>query len=197
MSSATVGLAAALAIREADEARAEDSHFFYDKSSVNFIRGSFCEAVVADDLAAGILMGLQLSGMGKLRANTVVAGFPSDWENRDEDELYAYEAMLYTGMEADRGIVVLRDDQGVFKDMQMAGLRVNSSVLSAKTIQVGFASAPPPPNPPQCPTPTITSPRPKKIPYRCARGTANRRDCRGPRLRRLRKRDLDLVCRQR
>ena len=136
MSSAEVGLAAALAIREANDARAEDSHFFYNKASVNFMRGSFCDAVVADDLAAGILMGLQLSGMGKLRANTVVAGFPTDWENRDKENLYAYETMLYTAMEADRGIVVLRDDDGVFKNMKVAGLQVNSSVLSAKTIQV-------------------------------------------------------------
>ena len=55
---------------------------------------AFHNIVMARTLRDGAQSLLQLSGLGKLRPNTIILGFKSNWTKCSHDEVEEYVAML-------------------------------------------------------------------------------------------------------
>ena len=100
------------------------------------MRGAFCDAVVAPNLAQGLVRAMQLSGMGRLRPNTVMLGYMNDWEEKTMASIHTYERMIFTAVESGRGVVILRDNRGMFGNMRgMVKRELISKFFSTKTLE--------------------------------------------------------------
>ena len=72
---------------------------------------AFQEVVVADSLRQGVRGLLQLTGLGKLRANTMVMGFKNEWREESVTQPHLvddYVNVLTDAMDLDFGVVVVR-----------------------------------------------------------------------------------------
>lgn len=58
----------------------------YDWLSKNKIK-AFYSCVCSDTYRAGVSSALQTSGLGKLKPNTLLLGFKSDWKSCDQNQV--------------------------------------------------------------------------------------------------------------
>lgn len=77
-------------------------------------KGAFYEAIISSSLFSGFQKLLQLTGIGKMRPNTVVIGFKSDYLNRSLEEIADYERLVRAALSAHIGLLIVRDDQLTF-----------------------------------------------------------------------------------
>eukprot|EP00924_Labyrinthula_sp_SR-Ha-C_P003468 maker-scaffold_15-snap-gene-10.78-mRNA-1 protein AED:0.06 eAED:0.06 QI:0/0/0/1/0/0/2/0/991 len=72
------------------------------------------ESVVADSIYSGFHKLMQLSGVGRLRPNTVVLGFKTLNKSTTMEEIAEFEKIIRTALSAQVGLLVVRDDNRVF-----------------------------------------------------------------------------------
>merc|ERR1712216_1080922 len=107
-----VALRTAAFIKKSRESREEGSKFLQDRTVwKTACPGAFCDSVVAPTLLEGFCHSLESGGLGKLRPNTVVIGYKSDWIVCPDPEVRNYEAVIRTTLASDVGILVVRDDE--------------------------------------------------------------------------------------
>ena len=90
------------------------SQYFYDRRFLTLMRGAFCDATVSETLHSGLSQALQLTGMGMVRPNIVVAAFADNWRDLPMEALQDYENTISLISEVKRGAIVLRDNGNVF-----------------------------------------------------------------------------------
>jgi solute carrier family 12 sodium/potassium/chloride transporter 2 len=69
---------------------------------------AFCNVVSANTLQEGVRSLLQLTGLGKLRPNTIVVGYKRNWERCSEREVEDYVALLHDAFDLNFGVVIFR-----------------------------------------------------------------------------------------
>eukprot|EP00497_Spongosphaera_streptacantha_P003811 TRINITY_DN4536_c0_g1_i2.p1 TRINITY_DN4536_c0_g1~~TRINITY_DN4536_c0_g1_i2.p1 ORF type:complete len:544 (+),score=72.52 TRINITY_DN4536_c0_g1_i2:211-1842(+) len=73
----------------------------------------FFESLVARDIQVGAQIMMQVGGLGRLRPNTLVMGFPERWYMGDIDDVQEkcrmYSGMLYDAITMDHGFMVCRN----------------------------------------------------------------------------------------
>jgi solute carrier family 12 sodium/potassium/chloride transporter 2 len=69
---------------------------------------SFTDCVVAPSFLLGCQSLLQISGMGKLRPNTVVLGYLSNWQERQEQDVEEYIDVIRASFGAGYAVTVMR-----------------------------------------------------------------------------------------
>jgi len=76
--------------------------------------GAFIDSVVGDSLLDGFQSLLQCSGVGRMRPNTVVLGFKTHWASEPRVKVREYEQMIRITLASNLGIMIVRDEAGVF-----------------------------------------------------------------------------------
>ncbi|XP_008433393.1 solute carrier family 12 member 3-like isoform X2 [Poecilia reticulata] len=74
---------------------------------------SFYTPLSADNLRAGTKQLLQASGLGKLKPNTLVLGFKSNWMDSAPDSIEDYISTIYDTFDSNYGLCILRMTDGL------------------------------------------------------------------------------------
>ena len=74
---------------------------------------AFYSSVIASSLSEGVLTMMQLSGLGKLRTNTVLMGFKSNWQTVSGAELVEYISIIHNAFDMNYGVCILRMKEGL------------------------------------------------------------------------------------
>lgn len=77
----------------------------------------FLETLIADNLRAGAQIMMQVGGLGRLRPNTLVMGFPERWFEGSEDEMIGkcrmYQNILHDALLMDHGFMLCRNLESI------------------------------------------------------------------------------------
>ncbi|XP_039615427.1 solute carrier family 12 member 2 isoform X1 [Polypterus senegalus] len=74
---------------------------------------AFYTPVYAEDLREGAQFLLQASGLGRLRPNTLVVGFKTNWRDVEMKEVDSYVNMIHDAFDFQYGVVVIRMKEGL------------------------------------------------------------------------------------
>ncbi|MGH0176816.1 UNVERIFIED_CONTAM: hypothetical protein FKN15_078043 [Acipenser sinensis] len=74
---------------------------------------AFYTPVYAEDLREGCQFLLQAAGLGRLRPNTLVVGFKSNWRDGDMKDVETYINMMHDAFDFQYGVVVIRLKEGL------------------------------------------------------------------------------------
>lgn len=74
---------------------------------------SFHSVMMSSSLVDGINSMIQLSGLGKMRTNTVLMGFKSDWQEVSGQELIDYTNIIHHAFNMNYGVCILRMNEGL------------------------------------------------------------------------------------
>lgn len=74
---------------------------------------AFYHSVVSENLDTGVLTLMQLSGLGKLKTNTVLMGFMTDWKSSSGDEITQYTNIIHNAFDMSFGVCILRMAEGL------------------------------------------------------------------------------------
>lgn len=69
---------------------------------------AFYHNIAASNIKEGVSAMLQLTGVGKLRPNTVVMGYKSDWNMIANDKLEEYFEIIHNALDLNYGICIFR-----------------------------------------------------------------------------------------
>ena len=83
----------------------------------------FSLTVAAPNFRAGVQSMLGLTGLGKVRPNTLELGFKNDWQNVHDDKVDEYVNIIKDAFELKYGVAILR----VNDNLEMAGEDEDSS----------------------------------------------------------------------
>lgn len=90
----------------------KDRHVYLDNE------GGFLETLCAPDLRTGAQTMMQVGGLGRLRPNTLVMGFPEHWHEGNivdvEDRCAMYQGMMYDAITMDYGFMLTRNLENAF-----------------------------------------------------------------------------------
>merc|ERR1719193_1854311 len=77
----------------------------------------FLETLIADNLRAGAQIMMQVGGLGRLRPNTLVMGFPERWCRGSEEEIFGkcrmYQNILRDALLMDHGFMLCRNLESI------------------------------------------------------------------------------------
>uniref|UniRef100_H2XTN7 Solute carrier family 12 member 2 n=1 Tax=Ciona intestinalis TaxID=7719 RepID=H2XTN7_CIOIN len=92
---------------------------------------AFYSSVSASKLTEGVLTHLQLSGLGKLRTNTLLMGFKCDWKTSTPEEFVGYINIIHHALDMNYGICILRMKEGLDVSQYLeAGVGTHDPVIS-------------------------------------------------------------------
>ena len=74
---------------------------------------AFYSSVVSSSLSEGALTMMQLSGLGKLRTNTLLMGFKSDWRTVSGPDLVEYISIVHNAFNNNYCVCILRMKEGL------------------------------------------------------------------------------------
>ncbi|XP_043952795.1 solute carrier family 12 member 3-like isoform X2 [Gambusia affinis] len=74
---------------------------------------SFYTSLTADSLRAGAKQLLQASGLGKLKPNTLVLGFKTNWRDSAPESIEDYISTIYDTFDSNYGLCILRMVEGL------------------------------------------------------------------------------------
>uniref|UniRef100_A0A8C4YPQ5 Solute carrier family 12 member 1 n=2 Tax=Gopherus evgoodei TaxID=1825980 RepID=A0A8C4YPQ5_9SAUR len=75
-------------------------------------RKAFYAAVAADSFRDGVKSLLQASGLGRMRPNTLVLGFKTDWRDASAVQNENYMGVIHDAFDFELGVVIVRISQG-------------------------------------------------------------------------------------
>uniref|UniRef100_A0A8C8SMQ9 Solute carrier family 12 member 1 n=1 Tax=Pelusios castaneus TaxID=367368 RepID=A0A8C8SMQ9_9SAUR len=75
-------------------------------------RKAFYAAVAADSFRDGVKSLLQASGLGRMRPNTLVLGFKTDWRDASAVQIENYVGVIHDAFDFEVGVVIIRISQG-------------------------------------------------------------------------------------
>ncbi|XP_065268737.1 solute carrier family 12 member 1 isoform X1 [Emys orbicularis] len=75
-------------------------------------RKAFYAAVAADSFRDGVKSLLQASGLGRMRPNTLVLGFKTDWRDASAVQIENYVGVIHDAFDFELGVVIVRISQG-------------------------------------------------------------------------------------
>ncbi|XP_023957006.1 solute carrier family 12 member 1 isoform X1 [Chrysemys picta bellii] len=75
-------------------------------------RKAFYAAVAADSFRDGVKSLLQASGLGRMRPNTLVLGFKTDWRDASAVQIENYMGVIHDAFDFELGVVIVRISQG-------------------------------------------------------------------------------------
>ena len=104
-------------IRRKQEKQQYRSHLKENQTHQNWllqqrIKG-FYSSVVAPSLSEGALTMMQLSGVGKLRTNTLLVGFKTNWRDVSASELIEYINIIHNAFSMNYSVCILRMKEGL------------------------------------------------------------------------------------
>uniref|UniRef100_H3CVW7 Solute carrier family 12 member 1 n=1 Tax=Tetraodon nigroviridis TaxID=99883 RepID=H3CVW7_TETNG len=76
-------------------------------------RKAFYTPVVCKDFRAGAESLLQVSGLGRMKPNTLLMGFKSNWRNSGTEMVQCYVGILHDAFDFEYGILILRMNHGL------------------------------------------------------------------------------------
>ncbi|XP_033843476.1 solute carrier family 12 member 1 isoform X1 [Periophthalmus magnuspinnatus] len=76
-------------------------------------RKAFYTAVVSEDFREGAVALLQGSGLGRMKPNTLMMGFKTNWRRAGADAVQNYVGLLHDAFDFEYGTVLLRMDEGL------------------------------------------------------------------------------------
>ncbi|XP_019368776.1 PREDICTED: solute carrier family 12 member 3 [Gavialis gangeticus] len=74
---------------------------------------SFYAVITAEDLRSGARSLMQVSGLGRLKPNTVVLGYKQNWQTDSPQNLQRYVAIIHDAFDCRAGVCVLRMKEGI------------------------------------------------------------------------------------
>ncbi|XP_059587385.1 solute carrier family 12 member 3 [Alligator mississippiensis] len=74
---------------------------------------SFYTVITAEDLCSGARSLMQVSGLGRLKPNTVVLGYKQNWQTDSPQNLQRYVAIIHDAFDCRAGVCVLRMKEGI------------------------------------------------------------------------------------
>ncbi|XP_064390223.1 solute carrier family 12 member 3-like isoform X2 [Halichondria panicea] len=95
---------------------------------------AFHNIVAARTLREGVQNLVQLSGLGKIRPNTLVVGFKNNWTKCSDLEIQEYVSLLYDGFDSQFGVVIFRLRAGfdATERMDVQGQQDGESVVKRR-----------------------------------------------------------------
>ncbi|XP_074863037.1 solute carrier family 12 member 1 isoform X3 [Carettochelys insculpta] len=75
-------------------------------------RKAFYAAVAADSFRDGVKSLLQASGLGRMKPNTLVLGFKTDWRDASAVQIENYVGAIHDAFDFELGVVIVRISQG-------------------------------------------------------------------------------------
>ncbi|XP_055010456.1 solute carrier family 12 member 1 isoform X2 [Boleophthalmus pectinirostris] len=76
-------------------------------------RKAFYTAVVSESFREGAVALLQASGLGRMKPNTLMMGFKTNWRTVGAEAVQSYVGLLHDAFDFEYGTVVLRMDEGL------------------------------------------------------------------------------------
>nr|CAB3266102.1 solute carrier family 12 member 2 [Phallusia mammillata] len=97
---------------------------------------AFYQSVVADNLETGVSTLMQLSGLGKLRTNTLLMGFMTDWKQSKGEEIIQYINIIHNAFDMNFGVCILRMAEGLDVSQYMSN--DDNIIIESKTDSSGL-----------------------------------------------------------
>uniref|UniRef100_H2V2K8 Solute carrier family 12 member 1 n=1 Tax=Takifugu rubripes TaxID=31033 RepID=H2V2K8_TAKRU len=76
-------------------------------------RKAFYTAVACEDFRAGAESLLQVSGLGRMKPNTLLIGFKSNWRNSSKETVQCYAGIMHDAFDFELGVLILRMNHGL------------------------------------------------------------------------------------
>nr|BAH20440.1 NaKCl cotransporter NKCC2 [Takifugu obscurus] len=76
-------------------------------------RKAFYTAVACEDFRAGAESLLQVSGLGRMKPNTLLMGFKSNWRNSSKETVQCYAGIMHDAFDFELGVLILRMNHGL------------------------------------------------------------------------------------
>lgn len=74
---------------------------------------AFYSSIISPSHTEGVMTLMQLTGLGKLRTNTVLMGFKCNWQTASGEELIDYINVIHNAFDMNHGICILRMKEGL------------------------------------------------------------------------------------
>uniref|UniRef100_A0A674NZL0 Solute carrier family 12 member 1 n=1 Tax=Takifugu rubripes TaxID=31033 RepID=A0A674NZL0_TAKRU len=120
-------------------------------------RKAFYTAVACEDFRAGAESLLQVSGLGRMKPNTLLIGFKSNWRNSSKETVQCYAGIMHDAFDFELGVLILRMNHGLdmshiiemlkaAKEQQIleSGMTPNGGKLFPPLACFSFLGPPPP-----------------------------------------------------
>ncbi|XP_043910677.1 solute carrier family 12 member 2-like [Protopterus annectens] len=85
----------------------------YQKWLIQHKKKAFYSAVCAEDFRQGVHYLIQASGLGRMKPNTLVLGFKTDWMSCNSKDLENYVNIIHDAFDFQYGIVIVRLREGL------------------------------------------------------------------------------------
>ncbi|XP_067137287.1 solute carrier family 12 member 2-like [Centruroides vittatus] len=122
------------------------SEFNYKWLNERKVKAFYCH-VEDEHISKGIFSLIQISGLGKLRPNTILMGFKSDWQSADPKEIQDYLQIIHHAFDMQLSVGILRVNEGLdygkyFENVQqfLCGDEIAENLKNTESLSEGISN---------------------------------------------------------